>query len=64
MPELGRADGVRGRAGRLRLEPRGPAEAELQACERCLPDAVPHGCHEERAGQTGEEGSSLLTSSD
>lgn len=55
MSELGRADGVRGHAERLRLEPGREAEAELQDCKQCLPYTVPHGGHEERAGQTGEE---------
>lgn len=62
MPELGRADGVWGHAERLRLEPRRQAKAERQACERCLPNTGPHGCHEERAGQTGEEDWALITS--
>lgn len=62
MPELGRADGVRGHAERLRLEPRGQAKAKLQARERSLPNTVPHGGHEECAGQTGEEDRALVTS--
>lgn len=55
MSELGRADGVRGHAERLRLEPGREAEAELQDCKQCLPYTVPHGGHEERAGQTGQQ---------
>lgn len=55
MSELSRADGVRGHAERLRLEPRRQAKAELQDSQQCLPYTVPDGCHEERAGQTGEE---------
>lgn len=62
MPELGRADGVRGHAERLRLEPRGQAKAKLQAREWSLPDTVPHGGYEECAGQTGEEDCALITS--
>lgn len=54
MSELGGANGVRGHAERLRLEPGRPAKTELQGCEQCLPHSVPHGRHEERAGQTGE----------
>ena len=60
MPELRRADGVRGHAERLRLEPRGQAKAKFQACEWSLPNSVPHGGHEERAGQTGEEDCALV----
>lgn len=52
MSELGRADGVRGHAERLRLEPGRQAKAELQDRRQCLPCAVPDGGHEERAGQT------------
>ncbi|KAM5337110.1 CLOCK-interacting pacemaker isoform 2-T2 [Glossophaga mutica] len=55
MSELGRADGLRRHAERLGLEPAGQAEAELQDGGRCLPHAVPHGRHEERAGQTGTQ---------
>ena len=58
MSELGRADGLRGRAERLGLEPARQAEAELQDSGQCLPHTVPHGRHEERAGQTGEAGCS------
>lgn len=54
MSELGGANGVRGHAERLRLEPGRPAKTELQGCKQCLPHAAPHGRHEERAGQTGE----------
>lgn len=54
MSELSGANGVGGHAERLRLEPGRPAKTELQGCEQCLPRSVPHGCHEERAGQTGE----------
>lgn len=60
MSELGRADGVRGHAERLRLEPRRQAKAELQDRGQCLPRAVPDGCHEECTGQTGEEDCCLL----
>lgn len=55
MSELGRADGVGGHAERLRLEARRQAKAELQDGQQCLPGTVPHGRHEERAGQTGEQ---------
>lgn len=56
MLELRRADGVRGHAECLGLEPGGQAEAKLQSCRQCLPCTVLYGGHEERAGQAGEEG--------
>lgn len=62
MSELGRADGIRGHAERLRLGPGRQAKAELQDCRQCLPCTVPDGCHEERAGQTGEGDYYLLPS--
>lgn len=55
MSELCRADGVRGRGERPGLEQRGQAEAERQSGKPRLPHTVPYGCHEERAGQAGEE---------
>lgn len=60
MSELSRADGIRGHAERLRLEPRRQAKAKLQDCRHGLPGTVPDGCNEECAGQTGEEGYCLL----
>lgn len=60
MSELCRADGVRGHAECLRLEPGRQAKAELQDRRQCLPRAVPNGRHEECAGQTGEEDCCLL----
>lgn len=62
MPELSRADGVRGHAECHGLEPGREAKAGRQGCEQCLPCPAPHGRHEERAGQTGEEDRCLLTS--
>lgn len=55
VSELSRADGIRGHAERLRLEPRRQAKAKLQDCRHGLPGTVPDGCNEECAGQTGQQ---------